>query len=228
MDQKEIDRIFYRDGFRLAHHHLEKDISTSNLKVAIGELYQAVDDLLEAFLQRSAMEGKSSDCIQGCAWCCHQEVFAVTHEFLYLNEYVNQHLSGKARTSILERAREKVGLTMNKTVEEQLKIRAVCPFLESDTCLAYEARPMACRIYLSSSVRSCKAEHDHPHNQQHHPDLFEFPLKTGRMLNEGFVACLKQLGLQVAELPIEQGYSSLVTLGQTMEDWVSSRPKHLK
>lgn len=48
-------------------------------------------------------------------------------------------------------------------------------------------------------------------------------LKAGRMLNEGFVACLKQKALQVAELPIEQAYSSLVTLGQTMEDWVNSR-----
>ena len=222
MDQKEIDRIFYRDGYRLAHHHLEKDPNASNLKAAIGELFQALDDLLEAFLQRSALEGKSSDCKQGCAWCCHQEVFAVTHEFLYLNEYVNQHLSLETRTGILKMAREKLMLTMNLAVEEQLQIRAACPFLESGSCLAYEARPMACRIYLSSSARSCKAEHDHPHDKEHHPDLFEFPLKAGRMLNEGFVACLKQMGLQVAELPIEQGYSSLVTLGQTMEDWIKN------
>jgi len=222
MDQKEIGRIFYRDGYRLALHHLEKELSTSNLEAAIGELYQAVDELLEAFLQRSAMEGKASDCKQGCTWCCHQEVFVLSHEFLYLNEYVNEHLSGETRTHILGKAREKVMLTMNKSVEEQLKIRAACPFLESGSCLAYKARPMACRIYLSSSARSCKEEHDHPYNKQHHPDLFEFPLQVGRMLNEGFVAGLKQMGLQVAELPIEQGYSSLVTLGQTMDDWVRS------
>lgn len=222
MDQKEIGRIFYRDGYRLALHHLEKELSSSNLEAAIGELYRAVDELLEAFLQRSALEGKSSDCKLGCAWCCHQEVFALSHEFLFLNEYVNQHLSREVRMRILEKAREKVKLTMNKTVEEQLMIRSACPFLESGSCMAYEARPMACRIYLSSSALSCKIEHDHPHNSQHHPDLFEFPLQAGRMLNEGFVACLKQMGLQVAELPIEQGYSSLVTLGQTMEDWVSA------
>ena len=225
MDQKEIDRIFYRDGYRLALHHLERELSTSKLKTAIGELFRAVDDLLEAFLQRSALEGKSSDCKQGCAWCCHQEVFAVTHEFLYLNEYVNQNLTRETRLAILEKAREKVMLTMNKSVEEQLQIRAACPFLESGSCLAYEARPMACRIYLSSSAVSCKTEHDHPMQKDSHPDLYDFPLKAGRMLNEGFVACLKQMGLQVAELPIEQGYSSLVTLGQTMEDWVKGLNK---
>jgi len=55
------------------------------------------------------------------------------------------------------------------------------------------------------------------------PDLFEFPLRSGRMLNQGFVAYLKQVGFQSSELPIEQGYSSLVTLGQTLEEWIDSR-----
>ena len=223
MDQKEIDRIFYRDGYRLANHHLEKGMTSTNLKEAIGQLYQSVDDLLEAFLQRSAVEGTPCDCKKGCSWCCHQEVFAVSHEFLYLNDHVEQHLTGESRKRILEKAREKVMLTMNKSVEEQLKVRAACPFLDSDTFVAYDARPMACRIYLSASARSCKREHDHPNHKNYHPDLFDFPLKAGRMLNEGFVSCLRQMGLQVAELPIEQGYSSLLTLGQTMEDWISSR-----
>jgi Fe-S-cluster containining protein len=222
MDKKEIDRIFYEDGYRLAKHHLDKKFDASHLKSAIEELYSSIDGLLEAFLHRAAEDGTPSDCREGCAWCCHQEVFAVSHEFLFLNEHVKQHLSPEIRTRILEKAREKVKLTMNLSVEEQLKIRAVCPFLEAGSCIAYEARPMACRIYLSASARSCKIEHDQPDNRGHNPDLYEFPLQAGRMLNEGFVACLKDLGLQVAELPIEQGYSSMLTLGQTMEDWVAS------
>ena len=79
---------------------------------------------------------------------------------------------------------------------------------------------MACRIYLSSSLRSCKREHDQPGNQESISDLFEFPLLAGRMLNEGFVAYLKQSGLPSSELPIEQGYSSMLSMGQTMEDWI--------
>jgi hypothetical protein len=111
---------------------------------------------------------------------------------------------------------------MKLSVEEQLRIRASCPFLEDGSCIAYQARPMACRIYLSASARSCKTEYDQPGNKKNHADLYEFPLTAGRMLNEGFVAFLKDLGLQVAELPIEQGYSSMLTLGQTMEDWIKS------
>ena len=112
-------------------------------------------------------------------------------------------------------------LTLNLPVEEQLKVRAACPFLKEGRCMVYEARPMACRIYLSSSEPSCKKEHDRPANGKNMPELFEFPLFAGRMLNEGFVAYLKQVGIKSSELPVEQGYSSMVTMGQTMEDWFS-------
>ena len=147
-------------------------------------------------------------------------MFAVSHEFLYLQEYVHRNLSQVVRDRILARAREKVMLTMNKSIEEQQKIRAACPFLEEGSCLVYEARPMTCRIYLSASELSCKREHDHPGNQKNIPDLYEFPLLAGRMLNEGFVAYLKQSGLPSSELPMEQGYSSMLTLGQTMKNWI--------
>ena len=220
MDAKEIKRIFYRDGYRLAHQHLDQGITAANLSKAIAELYQAVDELLHSFIQRSETEGSSPECKKGCAWCCHQEVFAVTHEFLYLQDHLRQNLSDEVREQILERAREKVMLTLNLSLDEQLKVRSACPLLHAGSCLAYEARPMACRIYLSTSVASCKRDHDHPHNQKSIPELLEFPLLAGRMLNQGFVACLKQFGLGSSELSIEQGYSSMLTMGQTMEDWL--------
>ena len=222
MDQKEIDRIFYRDGYRLAGTYLEQELSPVQMQEAIKALYASMDELLESFLQRASAEGQEVACKKGCSWCCHQEVFAVTHEFLYLNDYVQKHLSGEQAGEVLERAREKVKLTMNKSVEEQLKIRSACPFLEDGSCMVYEARPMACRIYLSGSESSCKKEHDLPSQNRNLPGLFDFPLRAGRMMNEGFVAYLKQAGLQVSELPIEQGYSSMLTLGQSMQDWIRS------
>lgn len=220
MDQKEIDQIFYRDGFRLALQYLEKEFTADSLSRAITALYEAVDPLLEALLQRSAAEGKPGACKKGCAWCCHQEVFAVTHEFLFLNEYVEQNLDEAEQDRVLDMARDKVKISMNKSVEEQMKIRAACPFLHEGSCIAYEARPMACRIYLSSSEASCRKAHDNPDGKGL-VALFDFPLRAGRMLNEGFVGYLRQRGLESSELPIEQGYSSLRTMGQSMDDWVS-------
>ena len=222
MDQIEIDKIFYRDGYSLAQRYLGQELSAVQLGEAIRALYTAIDELLEAFLQRASAEGQPVSCKNGCAWCCHQEVFAITHEFLYLNEYVQKHLPDADRESVLERAREKVKISMNKSLEEQLKIRSACPFLESNSCMIYEARPMACRIYLSASESSCRKEHDYPSDTRSFPGLFDFPLKAGRMMNEGFVAWLKQAGLQVSELPIEQGYSSMVSMGQSMKEWLNS------
>lgn len=223
MDQKEINKIFYRDGYRLAGSYLEQEMNPVQMSGAIRALYEAMDQLLEAFLQRAGAEGQAVSCKKGCAWCCHQEVFAVTHEFLFLKEHVQHHLSQEEQDKVLENAREKVKITLNKTMEEQLKIRTACPFLEEGSCLVYKARPMACRIYLSASAASCKKEHDHPSETRTFPGLFDFPLRAGRMMNEGFVAYLKQSGLQVSELPLEQGYSTMATLGQTIGEWLKSR-----
>jgi Fe-S-cluster containining protein len=220
MDSKEIRRIFYRDGYRLAHAFLDQDLSAEHLKAAINRLYQSVDELLDSFLERTASDGAPTACKKGCAWCCYQGVFAVSHEFLYLQDHARQHLTEQQRQQVLERARDKSRHTLNKPVEELLQVRMACPFLEKGSCMVYAARPMACRIYLSSSVPSCKKDHDRPTNGKNIPELFEFPLLAGRMLNEGFVAYLKQSGIRSAELPLEQGYSSMVTMGQTMDDWM--------
>ena len=121
MDQQEIDKIFYRDGYRMAQRYLDQELSPVQMDEAIKALYAAIDELLEAFLLRASEEGQPVNCKEGCAWCCHQEVFAVTHEFLYLNDYMQKHLSEDDRNAVLERAREKLKISMNLSVEEQLK-----------------------------------------------------------------------------------------------------------
>ena len=213
MDYKEINRIFYRDGYRLAHQYLDKEVSARNLMAGIGQLYKSVDDLLDSFLKRSAMEGSPAECKKGCFWCCYQVVYAVTHELLYLHDHLQMNFKKEILNRILGQARENALLTINTP----------CPFLESGSCLIYAVRPMACRIYLSSSENTCKKELDEAAHGQNFPGLFEFPLRAGRMLNEGFVAYLKQIGFQVTEAPLDQGYSLLVTLGQSMEGWIESR-----
>lgn len=222
MDYKEIDKIFHRDGYRLAHQFLEEGITAVKLTEAIHQLYHAIDELLEAFLRRSSVEGRPAACKKGCSWCCHQAVFAVTHEFLYIQHFLTGHFPESARKQLLENARVKAAGTGEKTVEEQLRFRGPCPFLDQGACSIYPARPMACRIYLSSSVDACLKAHENPADERQFADLFEFPLRAGRMLNEGFVAYLKQSGLKTVELPVEQGYLQMVESGQTMAGWISS------
>ena len=220
MDAREIRRIFYRDGYRLAHAYLDQELAPANLSAAVSQLYRAVDELLESFVQRSASEGVAAACKEGCSWCCYQEVFAVTHELIYLHDHLMQKGNSETEGQVLERAREKARLTDGRAEEEQLRVRTACPFLEEGSCTVYEVRPMACRIYLSSSVGSCRTNHDHPENGNSFPELFEFPLNAGRMLNEGFVSYLKQRGLSSGERPIELGYPALLSRLGTWEGWI--------
>ncbi len=222
MDYKEVDRIFYRDGYRLAHNSLNEGITSTKLIKAVGQLYISIEDLLESFLRRSGAEGKPAECREGCSWCCHQSVFAVTHEFLYIRDHIQNHISDEIRHEILERARKRSRLTIYRSVSEQLKLREPCPFLENGICLIYNVRLMACRIYLSSSEKACRKDYEQPGNEQNFPDLFEFPLRAGRMLNQGFVAFLKQAGLPSAEFPMEQGYTSMVDSDQTFQTWIGT------
>ena len=143
----------------------------------------------------------------------------MTHELLFLRDHIMENLPGKL-DMFLDTARKKSLETEGKTLKDQLQIRMACPFLEDGDCSVYSARPMACRIYLSSSVSACRKEHDNPGDEKEFPGLFEFPLQAGRMLNEGFVAYLKHNGLSSAEVPIEQGFASMVTHGQSFRTWL--------
>lgn len=220
MDQKEIGKIFYRDGFRLAMQHLEEELSPERLKAAVKALYEAMDGLLEAFLSRAREDGKPAACKKGCDYCCHQSVFAVSHEVLYLEDFIRRNKSTGEGERYLEKARSKSLLTLNKPMEDMLKQRQACPFLEEGACSVYEARPMACRIYLSSSLKSCEREHLNKSKAGQKPELYEFPLQAGRMLNEGFVAYLRQRKMESTELPLEQSYASIQTLGQDFASWL--------
>jgi Fe-S-cluster containining protein len=223
MDDAEIDRLLYSDGYRIARENLLREITAYTFTRAVHRLYESVDGLLDSFRNRSAAEGKPVVCRRGCHWCCYQPVFAATHELLFIREFVLRSFPEGKQEELLLRAREKAGLTLQKPVRELYLVRKACPFLYRGFCRIYEARPMACRIYLSSSAESCKQEYRDPGDREHIPELFRFPLQAGRMLNEGFVAFLRELGLHVTELPLEQGYSAMATLDQTIESWIGSR-----
>ena len=212
MDDAEIDRIFYSDGYRIAMEDLSGELNTSAFIRAVHRLYDSVDGLMASFRDRSAVEGKPVECRRGCRWCCYQPVFAATHELFCIREYVQKSLPEELQEELQRRAVEKSRLTLQISHRELYRFRHACPFLDRGSCLIYEVRPMACRIYLSSSAESCKREYRDPEDREHIPELFRFPLRAGRMLNEGFAAHLRQLGLPVNELPLEQGYSSMAGL----------------
>jgi hypothetical protein len=85
-----------------------------------------------------------------------------------------------------------------------LNAKYPCPLLENGACIAYQARPMACRIYLSSDVNSCLNFYHKPQSKTSIPALLNLTLRTGQMMNEGFKSALKTSGIKTHEFRIEE------------------------
>jgi Fe-S-cluster containining protein len=205
-----IDRIFYSDGYRLGQAAIGKGMSADRIASGLAELYASVDGLIDSLLQQAERSVVKVDCAKGCAWCCYQPVFVNTLEIQNLLEFIKVRFSSEKTAQIAERAALKNCRVTVMKREEMLNYKSACPLLEDGSCIAYAARPMACSIYLSTSVASCRMFYDNPENGISYPELLEFPLRAGRMLNEGFVAAFHQHGYTSSEVRMDEGLVSLL------------------
>lgn len=153
----ETDRIFYSDGYRLGQMTIENGISPDSIASGIAELYSSVDGLIDSLLQQAGRSAVKVDCARGCDWCCFQPVFANTLELQNLSDFIKVYLTSEKAAQIAERAAIKNRRVTAMKREEMLSYKSACPLLEDGACIAYAARPMACRIYLSMSVDSCRS-----------------------------------------------------------------------
>jgi Fe-S-cluster containining protein len=201
----ENDRIFYSDGYRLALSAIEKGLSNDTLFSAIESLYEAIDGLNDSIIALAERQDMKVACFKGCHWCCHQAVYANSYELHFLSEKIKEKFSADELAEILKKTEEKSSITSNLTEEQILKYKSPCPLLFEGACSIYSARPMACRIYLSTKLDTCLEFYNHPENETNFPALIDFPLRAGRMLNEGFRAALKEYGIETAEFRLEEG-----------------------
>lgn len=201
----EYDRIFYKDGYRLGAQVTNAEPCEKNLFEAIETMYRSVDEFIESFLAMGQRQGVTVDCRKGCSWCCHQPVFANSYELRYLANHIRDSFSEQEQKKIYQLALEKNEKTSKLTEKEILNYKRPCPLLKDGACTAYPARPLACRIYLSMKVDSCCQFYLHPQSTDNYPALLDFPLRAGRMMNEGFFAALKENGIFSNELRLEEG-----------------------
>lgn len=199
-----LEQAFYNDGYRLAADIPGDGNTGLVLLQSVTNLYEILDRFIDLFLQQAAEE-QPAQCRKGCAWCCHQAVFAQTYEFRYLKNWMFANKDAGQLEQIRKRAEEKRKTTSRLSPEERLLHKEPCPLLENDACSAYAARPVACRIYLSMDVQSCENEYTHPADRSAFPKLFRLPLQAGRKLNEGFAARLNEASVETSEYPMEEG-----------------------
>ncbi len=201
----ENDRIFYADGYKLAQNAIQDGFSNKSLFSAIESLYAAIDGVNDSLLELARRQNIQVDCKKGCHWCCHQAVYANSYELHYLSEQLKSKFTDEEFSSVVSLAEKKNAVTSKLTTDEVLKFKSPCPLLKEGSCSIYTARPMACRIYLSTQLDSCLEFYHHPDNEDNFPALIDFPLRAGRMMNEGFRAALKGFGIETAEFRLEEG-----------------------
>lgn len=201
----EQDKAFYADGYRAGQQIVAKGINSANLYEGIQPIYKAINELISMLIKYGQQQNIAIDCKAGCSACCYQSIYGVEHEFDTLTQYLLKHWTLEEREQLVERARKKFEAMQVLSKEEQALFKSPCPFLKDGNCSVYEMRPMACRIYLSTSVESCKYELAHPEDKDAYPQLLDFPLRAGKMMNEGFVAALKVGGYKTREYRIDEG-----------------------
>lgn len=201
----ENDHIFYSDGYKLAQTAVNKGLSNVTLFSAIETLYAAIDGLNDSIIALAERQNMGVACHKGCHWCCHQAVYANSYELHFLSEKIKTQISSEKITKWIEASEDKFAITSKMNDLEVSKYKHPCPLLENGACSVYEARPMACRIYLSTILETCLEFYHHPENETNYPALINFPLQAGRMMNEGFMAALKEYGIETAEFKLEEG-----------------------
>lgn len=216
----EMDRVFFADGYRLAEAHLSEQINSANLLALTESVYQAIDGLLEAFIHRAVSDGEKVDCKMGCHYCCSQAVFTNPWETARISHFLFHHKSREDRAEYLSRASEKDRSTSSMSMEKILVFKKFCAFLENQVCTIYPARPMACRIYLSRSLKSCMKDYRYPEDTSSFPDLFDFPFHAGRMLNEGIAAWLRGQNIPVKEFLLETAIISAIRNNDFASEWL--------
>lgn len=203
-DQKQFDKAFYSEGYNLGMVAIREGISQDSMFESLKKMHTVIDNLIDTLSEFAQKQGQKIDCKKGCQWCCHQPIFVLSYEMEYLNAFIKMNFDGKTRKEIKGRAEQKNNRfkTLNDT--DLLNSKFPCPLLKEGACMAYEVRPMACRIYLSTNVNTCLSFYKNPEDENSIPALLDFPLRAGRMMNEGFKAALKTGGLAAKEFRIEE------------------------
>ena len=203
-NQKSIENAFFSDGYKLGMKVALSENKKEVLFESISEMYAAIDGLIDSLTEFAKTQNQQIDCKKGCQWCCHQPVFAVDYEMDYLNDFIQHNFDTEVKNQIKNRAEQKNKKLSKLTENDLLNSKFPCALLKDGACIAYQARPMACRIYLSSNVNSCLKFYHDPEDKSNYPALLSLTLRCGQKMNEGFKAALKLNGKETEEFRIEE------------------------
>jgi Fe-S-cluster containining protein len=220
---KELDTAFFNDGYHIAKEELNSNLTLNGLVRMTEKVYIYINEFNRAFENRCSQEGQAIDCKKSCSYCCQQSVFILPHEAIYLAYYIEKVFPKEKQERIVLNASRKDSSTSGMNVQKMLHYKESCPLLENDSCSAYNARPMACRIYYSSDVTTCIREFEHPTDLSKYPALYDIPLRAGRMLNEGICAYLLSIKIKPVEWMLESHLGKAMKDKLIIDNWLAGQ-----
>lgn len=120
------------------------------LKHTVKRAYALADEIIED-LGTSELA-----CRKGCNWCCTFKVAVSIPEAFYIAGYLNDSLSSDVFAEMKEKISQTTGQVAGMSDKDRKISRIFCPLLVDGSCSVYDARPLTCRGYNSSSESICK------------------------------------------------------------------------
>ncbi len=220
----ENDKIFFGDGLNLANSTLKSGVKKQSILHTTRQAQDAIDGLITALTNEARRHDIKVECRKGCSWCCHQPIFATSHEILFIWEFMKLNFNKEEIKAVLQSAFNNYQQRGKMDEQELLSSKMPCPLMKHGSCSIYPARPIVCRIYMSMSEASCKTFYNEPDHASNYPQLFEFPLQAGRMVNEGINKGLNDAGIKNREMLLEEGLLLAHNNGEPIPDTIIESP----
>ena len=95
-------------------------------------------------------------CRAGCSYCCYYRVHVTPLEIISLVHFIQTRLSDVELAALERRVADTDRVTHGMSDEERSRAQIPCPLLVDNHCVAYDARPLECRGYVSMDVNACR------------------------------------------------------------------------
>jgi Fe-S-cluster containining protein len=165
----------------------------------------------------SQEEASPIACRGGCASCCTIRVTATAPEILNIARFIRT-FSDPVSSDLVRKIIAGDRATRNLDQFQRMKSSLVCPLIENDLCLAYSARPLACRGHASYDEEACR---DALNGGSSEVPVSALHLTMRSLVQNAMQAALRDAGLAWGSYELNQALR-LALCGETCEaSWVA-------
>lgn len=187
----------------------EKNIATINA------------DAIENHAQQN--HGARPQCAKGCHHCCFQTIEVTSLDVIAIVLWLEDQPEKADR--IATRAQEIAPKVAKLTKPQRYEAGIPCPALDGRDCGVYEARPVACRTYLSMSRSACDRDWARrgKTTRAHwtHIPTMAAPQMAGHSMASGLHAALHATGLELVRCELAAGLAHALAVPDMVSRWLA-------